>query len=75
MGAWRARLAGSLASPGGGCSDSRVVNGFLLIAGFVVLAIVAANLSYYFKQRRRAALALIAGQLGMEYSPLDEVLP
>ena len=49
------------------------MNGFLLIAGFVVLAIVAAYLSYYFKQRRRAALALMARQLDMEYSPQDEV--
>jgi hypothetical protein len=49
------------------------VNGFLLIAGLVVLAIVAAYLSYYFKRKRREALALMARQLGMEYSPQDQV--
>ena len=43
MGAWRARLAGRLLHPGDRCSDSRVVNGLLLIAGFVVLAIVAVS--------------------------------
>jgi len=49
------------------------VSGFLPIAGFVVLAIVAAYLSYSFKQRRRAALAQMPRQLGMRYSPQDEV--
>ena len=73
MGAWRARLAGRSLHPGGWWSDSRVMSGFLPIAGFVVLAIVAAYLSYSFKQRRRAALAQMARQLGMRYSPQDEV--
>lgn len=73
MGAWRARLAGRSLHPGGWWSDSRVVSGFLPIAGFVALAIVAAYLSYSFKQRRRAALAQMARQLGMRYSPRDEV--
>jgi hypothetical protein len=49
------------------------VGGFLLLAGFVVLAIAAAYLSYYFKRKRRAALALVATQLGLEYSPQDTV--
>jgi hypothetical protein len=47
--------------------------GFLVIAGFVLVAIVAAYLSYYLKRKRREALALMATQLGLEYSPEDVV--
>ena len=53
-------------------ATSRVVSGFLLIAGFVVLAIAAASLSYYFRQKRREALALMAGQLGPELLQIVE---
>lgn len=49
------------------------MSGFLVIAGFVVLAIAAAYLSYHFKRKRREALALMATQLGLEYSPQDVV--
>jgi hypothetical protein len=49
------------------------VSGFLLITGLVVIAIAAAYLSYYFKRKRREALALMATQLGLEYSPQDTV--
>jgi hypothetical protein len=49
------------------------VSGFLLIAGFVILVIAAAYLSYYFKRKRREGLAIVATQLGLEYSPQDTV--
>jgi hypothetical protein len=45
--------------------------GVALILLFVVLAATGAAVSYYLKQKRQQELALIARQLGLEYSPVD----
>jgi hypothetical protein len=44
---------------------------FLVILAFVVVAAGGAYLSYYLKQKRRAELATMATQLGLEYSTVD----
>ncbi len=44
---------------------------FLMIGAFVVLAALAAYLSYYVKMKRRQGLALAARQLGLSFSAED----
>ncbi len=43
----------------------------LIIVGFIAIAAGAAYLSYYFKKKRRDELALMAKQLGLQYSTDD----
>ena len=45
--------------------------GFTLFALVIVVAVAAAGISYYLKQKRRQQLALMARQLGLSYSPED----
>ena len=46
---------------------------FGIFALFALVAVVAAGISYYQKKKRREELALLARQLGLEYSAQDTV--
>jgi hypothetical protein len=45
--------------------------GLAIILLFVVVVAAGVAVSYYLKQKRRQELALVARQLGLEYSPVD----